>query len=205
MKESQEPNSEANEATATEGKEEHKINLNDPVNEIVVGVKGTDEPFQSPFAAKASMRNRNLPAHRCRITGNDIDGYLIRLGPVPPKTTYHVVQFLHKRSEVDSTDVYLAHNGLELKFMRGVPTIVPSTHLELADNTKKIHWVRNQEEGLKAKGVIHKYPYIYIREATKQEFLDLLNKKVSAVQGLQGHYAPGTFRPDPMTQHEGGQ
>ena len=205
MKESQEPQSEATEVIANDGKEQApKINLNDPVNEVVVGVKGTEEPFSSPFAAKSAVRTRNLPSHRCRITGNDIDGYLIRLAPVPPVTTYHKVQFLHKRSEVDTNDVYLAHNGDELKFMRGVPTIVPSTHLELADHTQKPHYTRVAGEGLKQKGMIHKYPYIYLAPATKQEFLDLLHRKVIAVQGLQGHYAPGAVRPDPMVPIEGG-
>ena len=71
----------------------------------------------------------------------------------------------------DPIDVQLMWEGQCLIMKRMTEVVLPGFYLEVADNATQDNFIQNEKVGRKKVGVIQKYPYTVLREATMEEFL----------------------------------
>uniref|UniRef100_A0A6M3JDU6 Uncharacterized protein n=1 Tax=viral metagenome TaxID=1070528 RepID=A0A6M3JDU6_9ZZZZ len=71
----------------------------------------------------------------------------------------------------DPVDVQLMWEGQCLIMKRMAEVVLPGFYLEVADNATQDNFIQTPKDGRKKIGVIQKYPYTVLREATLEEFL----------------------------------
>ncbi len=98
--------------------------------------------------------------------------------------TYRRVIFNPRLDKTHPTQVVLGCNSVNLVITRGIETIVPESHLEIAKNAVHQVWEFNEEGNVtECVGTISKYLYQDLGSATKAEYDKMRsegNKKVKA-------------------------
>jgi hypothetical protein len=98
-------------------------------------------------------------------------------GPEGPKAPekYWLVEFSQTSNPYDLPHVPLILKTRQLNVRRGVPVVLPESYVEIARNATLPNWKPNPEDPkkpLRQEGVLHRYPFRVIREATREEFME---------------------------------
>lgn len=89
---------------------------------------------------------------------------------------YWLVTFSPQQSPNDTKDVRLMWEGQCLIVQRMKEVVLPGFYIEVADHALRDHYTQTPQEGRKKVGTIQEYPYTVIREATRQEYLEMKAK-----------------------------
>lgn len=88
-----------------------------------------------------------------------------------PGQKYHWLRFHGKRYEDDFSQVRLCVEGKWLIFDRDRDVVVPDCYREAADHCRAPEYKALPGQPLKHKGYMLRFPYNYVREATREEYV----------------------------------
>jgi len=114
--------------------------------------------------AEKSQEQTTIPAEKSEARKNEIKK------DKPTKEEYSRVVFQEKYTPGQPDEVMLSVNGEVLIIQRGVETIVPKKHLEVADHSLERKFSQSPDQPRKFAGMVKRYQYTYLGPATKKEY-----------------------------------
>lgn len=102
--------------------------------------------------------------------------------PAPFVEKYYRVRFHEKSNEQQQDNVELSVNGDTLVIQRGVEVVIPGRFRECADNAVYPQFRQMPGKVRKTIGSVRIFPYDFIREATKEEYLSMRQTGTKAMR-----------------------
>jgi hypothetical protein len=95
---------------------------------------------------------------------------------------YHKVRFHNKANANDPEYITLTVNDERIVCQRGKDTIIPERFKECADNAVSDHFEDDGESDRKVRTTMMAAPYLYLGEATKEEYLRMKREGTAATR-----------------------
>ena len=162
---------------------------------IIISAQG--RPFRTEAAARAALINKRLEERKHRVVpfeDGEESGFAIeRIEARAPLETedgpsllakerkvkgerYFWVKFFNKMRHTDTDRIVLGHNGDILDIGREIAVPIPERFMRVADDSIEIHYSQKPGEPRKIAAKIPSAPYTVIGEASREEYLDFLEK-----------------------------